>query len=165
MSNDQHMVTVPVELVRDLAWMARRYCDGRASYAPSTFNGHTRTLLSLGVPLNPTGDETIWARNSYGRGSDGFNDDEAARGRAPDWWHSGPDAREQIDALQARIAELTTALESLNRAAEWVTEAIDQMLDSGTEWPTGLHKGSFIDLISETEQARAALGEADGDER
>ena len=153
MSNDQHMVTVPVELVRDLAWMARRYCDGRASYAPSTFNGHTRTLLSLGVPLNPTGDETIWARNSYGRGSDGFNDDEAARGRAPDWWHSGPDAREQIDALQARIAELTTAL-------EWYADEQQYCYPLAANWQSGPPVRE-----DRGRRARAALGEAAGDER
>lgn len=45
----------------DLHWMARRYCDGRQSYAPYTHNSHTRTLLALGVPLNPTGDGTLWA--------------------------------------------------------------------------------------------------------
>lgn len=103
-------VTVPVELVRDLHWMARRYADGRASYATSTFNGHTRTLLALGVSLNLTGDETIWARDAMGRGCDHLTGDEAAMGRTPDWWHTEPDAREQIDALTTALSQIIAVL-------------------------------------------------------
>ena len=36
-------------IVRDLHWMARRYCDGRISTVASTFNEHTRALLGLEV--------------------------------------------------------------------------------------------------------------------
>lgn len=48
-------------LVPDLHWQARRYCDGRATYAVWDFNRATRHLLALGVALNATGDGTIWA--------------------------------------------------------------------------------------------------------
>jgi len=67
-------------IARDLHWQARRYMDGRRTGAKQ-FNGHTRTLLSLGVPLNPTGDGTIWARDRDGRAYDGLTDEEAAQGR------------------------------------------------------------------------------------
>lgn len=48
-------------IVADLHWMARRYAHGRSSYAVGLLNDHTRALLGLGVKLNPTGDNTIWA--------------------------------------------------------------------------------------------------------
>jgi len=63
----------------DLRWMARRYADGRSSYAPSLFNRITRGLLGLGIKLNPTADGTIWARDGMGRRYDGLTDEEAAQ--------------------------------------------------------------------------------------
>ncbi len=51
-----------------LHWMARRYVDGRQSYATSLHNENTRELLAMGVPLNATGDGTLWARDAGGRG-------------------------------------------------------------------------------------------------
>lgn len=72
-------------IARDLHWMARRYADGRMTYATRLFNDHTRTLLALGVPLNPTGDSTVWARDGMGRAYDHLTDDEAAQGRAYDY--------------------------------------------------------------------------------
>jgi hypothetical protein len=67
-------------IVADLHWMARRYCDGRMTYSTRTFNDHTRALLAMGVPLNPTGDRTIWAKDGMGRAFDGLSDEEAAMG-------------------------------------------------------------------------------------
>lgn len=49
-------------IVADFHWMARRYCDGRNSYEPDRFNDHIKTLVALGVTLNPTADGTIWAK-------------------------------------------------------------------------------------------------------
>lgn len=51
------------KIAHDLHWMARRYADGRRSYAPGLFNDHTRALLEMGVKLNPTGDGTVWAND------------------------------------------------------------------------------------------------------
>ncbi len=69
-------------ICRDLHWMARRYADGRTSYATGMFNDRTRQLISLGVELSPTGDGTIWARDGSGsRAMDGLTDAEAAMGR------------------------------------------------------------------------------------
>lgn len=50
------------QIVIEFHWQARRYCDGRCTGAPGMFNHHVQALLALGVSLNPTGDETIWAR-------------------------------------------------------------------------------------------------------
>ena len=67
-------------IIQDLHWMARRYADGRSTYAPGLLNEHTRDLLKYGFTLNPTADETIWARSPLGRGHDGLSDLEAAQG-------------------------------------------------------------------------------------
>ena len=49
------------EILRDYHWMARRYADGRQSYAVGLFNGHTENLLDAGLTLNPTADEKLFA--------------------------------------------------------------------------------------------------------
>lgn len=67
-------------ICRDLHWMARRYADGRSSYAPSLFNEHVHTMLRLGVPLNPTADGTIWAYDGMGRDFDHLTDNQATPG-------------------------------------------------------------------------------------
>ena len=48
---------------QDWHWMARRYADGRQSYAVGMHNGHTRTLIGLNITLNATGDGTLWAKD------------------------------------------------------------------------------------------------------
>lgn len=73
-------------IAKDLHWMARRYADGRMTYAANTVNGHARALLAMGVELNPTGDRTIWARDGMGRLYDGLTDDEAAQGAPLEMW-------------------------------------------------------------------------------
>lgn len=67
-------------IVQDLHWMARRYCDGRQTYATGVFNTHTRALLAPGIPLNPSTDGTIWARDAMGRAYDGLSEAEAVMG-------------------------------------------------------------------------------------
>lgn len=49
------------DVVQVLHWMARRYADGRQSYAPSLFNDQVRILQGMGITLNATGDGTVWA--------------------------------------------------------------------------------------------------------
>jgi hypothetical protein len=66
-------------IVRDLHWMARRYADGRSTYAPGLFNEHTQALLDMNVALDGGGsDKTIWARDGMGRAYDGLTDEQAA---------------------------------------------------------------------------------------
>lgn len=67
-------------IATDLHWMARRYADGRSSFAPRMFNEHTRAMIQMGVELNPTSDEIIWARDEMGRSYDGLSDEEAISG-------------------------------------------------------------------------------------
>lgn len=52
-----------IEIVKDFHWMARRYVDGRSTYAPSLFNDHVRALQQMGIELNPGSDNTIWAND------------------------------------------------------------------------------------------------------
>ena len=59
-----------IEIVRDFHWMARRYADGRMSYVTGMFNEHVRALQQMGIELNPTGDDTIWAHDRMGRAFD-----------------------------------------------------------------------------------------------
>lgn len=92
-----------IKAVCDLHWMGRRYADGRTSYATSLFNEHTRFLKALGFPLNPTGDETIWARDTMGRLFDGLTSDEAEMGNAPEKYVSPPKEDELQHAKDAVI--------------------------------------------------------------
>lgn len=71
--------------IQDVWWMARRYCDGRSTYAASTYNQHTRNLLALGIELNPTGEE-------------------AAQGRPPEWLP--PAEQRDYEQLRAELAAL-----------------------------------------------------------
>ena len=56
-------------IVKDFHWMARRYCDGRSSYAPALFNEHTQRLLDLGIILDGGSDGTIWAGDGVKEGN------------------------------------------------------------------------------------------------
>ena len=89
-------------IVIDLHWMARRYADGRQSYAPGLFNEHTREAIRLGVELNPTADGTVWARDGDGRACDHLTDVEAEMGPPPGKFR--PVRDEAITLLRA-IAE------------------------------------------------------------
>jgi len=65
-------------ITKDFHWMARRYADGRISYATSLFNDHVRALLKMGIDLKSTGvKESIWAKDGMGRVFDGLTDEEA----------------------------------------------------------------------------------------
>lgn len=46
--------------ITDFHWMARRYVDGRRSYAVGLFNRHVQDLLDLGFKFKDV-DEGIWA--------------------------------------------------------------------------------------------------------
>lgn len=100
------------KLVRDFHWMARRYADYRQSYATGMFNENTRAAIALGVELNPTGDETIWARDRDGRGCDGLTEAEAALGRDRSIW-----ANPREEAISA-LREIASGAELCIRTVE-----------------------------------------------
>jgi hypothetical protein len=70
-------IAIPANIknaVRDLHWMARRYADGRCSYAPGMFNGRVRDLLAAGLQLG----QPLFARDGMGRAFDGLTEEEVA---------------------------------------------------------------------------------------
>lgn len=40
-------------IITEISWMARRYADGRCTYAPSMYNDAIMEAIELGVPLRP----------------------------------------------------------------------------------------------------------------
>lgn len=66
------------QAVHDLHWMARRYADGRCSYAPGMFNGRVRDLMAAGFELC----QPLFARDGMGRAFDGLTEDEVAAAEA-----------------------------------------------------------------------------------
>lgn len=91
-------------IVVDFHWMARRYCDGRQTYATSVFNQNTRDLIAMGVRPNAIGDGTPWARDGGGRSYDLLTDEEAALGQPPDYLHG--DLERRAEAAEAEVARL-----------------------------------------------------------
>lgn len=67
--------------VKELHWMARRYADGRSTYATSSFNQAVRDILRLGIKLHGN-DGIIWARDGQGRLYDNLSPREAEPGTA-----------------------------------------------------------------------------------
>ncbi len=117
-ANNKQLAELQIEndrlkvIARDLHWMARRYADGRQSYATSLHNDNTRALLAMGVALNATGDGTLWARDSAGRAYDELTDEEAAQGRVPDWKHD--DKERRIEELEALVGECEDVLSQID---------------------------------------------------
>lgn len=68
------------KIAADLQCMARRYADERRSVAPVIVNDATRYLLRIGVKLNPTADQIIWARDGMGRRFDKLTEEQATPG-------------------------------------------------------------------------------------
>lgn len=53
-------------VAEDLQWPARRYADGRSSYAVGMVNEATRVLIALGLRINPdqtVTPPTVWAED------------------------------------------------------------------------------------------------------
>ena len=82
------------EICCDLAWMARRYADGRMSMAVSTYNNSVEELVKMGVYLKPDSisENTIWAKDGNGRQFDQLHDDHMLNtpvGRGEVFWPRG----------------------------------------------------------------------------
>jgi len=64
-------------IIKNTLWMARRYADGRRSYATSMYNEAARMALSLGIiNENDNPDGTWWAEDSDGLEFSGLNEEE-----------------------------------------------------------------------------------------
>lgn len=49
----------PNEAINEILWMARRYADGRLTYAPSMFNDAYDSLKKMGYITNEMADDTV----------------------------------------------------------------------------------------------------------
>lgn len=97
-------------IVSDLHWMARRYADGRASYATSMFNDATRKLLRMGVRLNPTTDGKLFADDRMGPAFSGITPEDleterkyVEAQREKDDQDGKPRASEKMEANRKKI--------------------------------------------------------------
>ena len=64
-------------IVTDIHWMAKRYADGRNTYAPSMFNRAMRIALRLGITLQPDPiDGHLFARDRMGDGYSEITDED-----------------------------------------------------------------------------------------
>lgn len=75
MTNKQ-IINALIKIVQDFHWMARRYADGRQTYAPSLFNKDVTSLLEMGIKLDANSDGTIWAKDGGGRDFDRLTDEQ-----------------------------------------------------------------------------------------
>lgn len=62
------------EIIRNLHWMARRYADGRSSYAPGLLNDCVRSAIALGYEIK----QPLFARDAMGREYDGLSEEDVA---------------------------------------------------------------------------------------
>ncbi len=122
-------------IIRDLHWMARRYADGRQSTCTSTFNDITRKLLEWEVPLNKTGDGTLWARDGGGRCYDNLSEAEAKEGEPPMWTFNG--LERENEKLRKEIAELKQTIQPKSESLclfgiNWDTKACGEIIPRET---------------------------------
>ncbi len=128
----------------DLHWMARRYADGRQSYAPSLFNDHVRTLLALGVPLNATGDQTIWAADGNPRCMDVTPED-----MGPEWAHY----QNVIDSVMAGAERLRLRAEAGEKQVRAIRDYTVELRAREQALPLGNYQaGPFQEVLRTLDQ-------------
>lgn len=81
------------KMAEDLQIYAKRYADGRRTFACHTVNEHTRVMLQLGIPVNPGAEQIIWALDGGGRPYDRLTEEQATPGTAAALGKEKPDAR------------------------------------------------------------------------
>lgn len=115
-----------IAAVRDFHWMARRYADGRSSYAPGCLNEHVRKLLSMDSEFHPSA--PFFARDGMGRGFDKLTDTEvAAAKRDMPRGHATPLAEyEGRPEDFANLAKATQEFLRLSQDGTWDTPAYSQ---------------------------------------
>ena len=103
-------------IVADVHWMARRYADGRSSYAPGMFNSRVKELLGMGVELC----KPHYARDGMGRKFDGLTEEEV---RAAE--EDMPKAYlQQVKEAEERIAKLGSEFEALRAFARDIIDSL-----------------------------------------
>jgi len=114
------------KIISDIWWMARRYADGRSTYATGMFNNAIRQAEALGVELNPKPEGTIFARDGMGPGYAGLTQEEYDLGEPVDKWalQVVPEEvrllRESLTTLQQENIMLAAQVEGLLNAYAFV---------------------------------------------
>jgi len=114
------------EIAVNLHWMARRYADGRMTYAPGMVNNAVRQLQAMGVKLNICGECTPWARDGMGPGYSGISREEYEMGEPLDGWNSAANT-EEVKALAAEN-------ERLKDEIAYIQECMVERADGLYEW-------------------------------
>lgn len=121
------------EIIRDLHWMARRYADGRSSYAPTLVNRHAKDLIEMGYDLK----SPLFARDGMGRAFDGLTEAEVSAAE-----EDMPRGMQQVITEQearltefrnAVIEECAKALEDLDCNANDPSEHLRSLSQAGDE--------------------------------
>ena len=104
------------QICSDLAWMARRYADGRMSMAVSTYNNSVEELVKMGVYLKPDiiSENTIWAKDGDGRKFDQLHDDHMLNtpvGRGEVFWPRGTRLCDEISEMLGTTSPSVAAAE------------------------------------------------------
>ena len=100
----------------DLAWMARRYADGRQTYAVSMYNNCVTSLISMGVTLqgDRIANNSVWAKDGGGRVMDKLHDDhlnDTPVGRGEVIWPLGTRLCDEIINMLGTDSPSLAALE------------------------------------------------------
>lgn len=94
-------------IISDLYWMARRYADGRSTYAPSTYNAAIKRAIALDCHLPHTPGEGLFASDGSGRAdAAGLTEEEnAVAVRSSDYHNflaAGPHSTNSSEASRAK---------------------------------------------------------------
>jgi hypothetical protein len=100
----------------DLAWMARRYADGRMSAAVAIYNDNVEKLVKMGVKVKPDtiSENTIWAKDGSGRQFDQLHDDHMTNtpvGRGEAFWPRGTRLCDEISEMLGTTSPSVAAAE------------------------------------------------------
>lgn len=143
------------ETIERFHWMARRYCDGRMTTSPGSFNDLTRKLLTSGVRLQ----EPYFARDGMGRDYDGLTDDEveAARNDMPKG-HAALEAEwtSRTEALTRRLGRQSAVIEAMDEALKPFAECAPEITPENARQWDRLYNGITGDLGMAVVNARAA---------
>lgn len=96
-------------IISEIWWMARRYADGRQSYAASMFNDNIKLAKSLGVVLRES-DGTIFARDGMGYRYSGITEEEHNLG-IPLKDYEIANVPQEYEAMRAKLKEQAVEIE------------------------------------------------------
>ena len=101
-----------LSIIHDLHWMARRYADGRSSYAPGLLNERANDAIALGAVLK----EPLYARDGMGRMYDKLTAEQAKTAEADmpkGHQQIVMETEERMGAFTARLSEADAENERL----------------------------------------------------